>query len=77
MTEVYFHCSNASHELIDRSGTAVSDLSEAFAHAHGLVCAMLMKPTPEDWRGWELRATDEFGGEIFSVPFASVLGKLH
>jgi hypothetical protein len=24
-----------------------------------------------------LRATDEFGCEIFTVPFASVLGKLH
>ena len=43
----------------------------------GLVRAMLMKPNTEDWRGWELRATDEFGGEIFTVPFASVLGKLH
>jgi Domain of unknown function (DUF6894) len=77
MAEVYFHCSDASHELIDSSGTAVSDLSEAFAHTHGLVHARLMKPNTEDWRGWELRATDEFGCEIFTVPFASVLGKLH
>ena len=77
MTEVYFHCSNDSHELIDGSGTIVNDLSEAFAHADGLMRAMLMKPNTEDWRGWELRATDEFGGEIFTVPFASVLGKLH
>ena len=29
MTEVYFHCSNDSHELIDGSGTIVNDLSEA------------------------------------------------
>ena len=77
MTEVYFHCSDASHELIDSRGTAVSDLSEAFAHAHGLVRAMLMTPNTEDWRGWELRATDELGCEIFVLPFASVLGKLH
>lgn len=55
----------------------MSDLSEAFAHTHCLVHARLMKPNTEDWRGWELRATDEFGCEIFTVPFASVLGKLH
>jgi hypothetical protein len=36
-----------------------------------------MKPNTEDWRDWELRATDEFGCEIFTVPLASVLGKLH
>ena len=55
----------------------MSDLSGAFAHAHGRVRATLMTPNAEDWRGWELRFTDEFGGEIFTVPFASVLGKLH
>lgn len=77
MTEVYFHCSDADHDLIDRRGIAVADLSEAFAHADGLVRAMLMEPNTEDWRGWELRATDELGCEIFTLPFASVLGKLH
>jgi len=44
MAEVYFHCSDASHELIDGSGTTVNDLSEAFAHADGLMRAMLMNP---------------------------------
>ena len=77
MTEVYFHCSDARHDLINVSATAVRDLSEAFAHADGLVRAMLMKPNAEDWRGWELRVTDDLGGEIFTVAFASVLGKLH
>jgi len=77
MTEVYFHCSDATHDLIDSRGTAVRDLSEAFAHADRIVRSMLMKPNSEDWRGWELRVTDELGSEIFAVPFASVLGKLH
>lgn len=77
MTEVYFHCSDANHDLIDSRGMAVADLSEAFAHAAGLVRAMLMQPNAEDWRGWELRVTDDLGVEIFAVPFASVLGKLH
>jgi hypothetical protein len=77
MTEVYFHCSDADHDLIDSRGTAVGSLSEAFAHADHLVRSMLMKPNTEDWRGWELRVTDALGCEIFTVPFASVLGKLH
>jgi hypothetical protein len=36
-----------------------------------------MTPTAEDWRGWELRVTDELDCEIFAIPFASVLGKAH
>jgi hypothetical protein len=77
MTEVYFHCSDANHELIDSRGTAVADLTEAVAHADCLVRAMLAKPNTEDWRGWKLRATDELGVELFAVPFASLLGKPH
>ena len=77
MTEVFFNCSNPDHLLMDRRGLAVSDLSEAFTHADRLVRALLMTPNTEDWRGWELCVTDELGCEIFVIPFASVLGKLH
>ena len=77
MTEVYFHCSDATHDLIDRRGTAVTDLSEACAHALRLVHSMMMEPNAEDWRGWELRATDELGEELFVIPFASAIGRLH
>ena len=77
MTEVYFHCSDAYHDLIDVSGTVVRDLSEACAHALRLVHAMMTRPNAEDWRGWELRATDELGDELFVIPFASAIGKLH
>ncbi len=77
MTEVYFHCSDANHELIDRRGANVDNFSEVRACAEGLVRSMLMKPNGEDWRGWELRVTDALGCEIFTLPFASVLGKLH
>ncbi len=77
MPDLYFHCSDATHELIDRRGTAVKDLTEACAHADRLVRSMLMKPNAEDWRSWELRVTDEIGCEIFAVPFASVLGRPH
>jgi hypothetical protein len=77
MTEVYFHCSDANHVLIDRRGASVHDFSEVRARAEGLVRSMLMRPNSEDWRGWELRVTDGLGCEIFTLPFVSVLGKLH
>ena len=77
MQDLYFHCSDATHNLIDHSGTAVNNLSEAFAHADSLVRAMLMTANAEDWRAWELRVTDELGCEIFAIPFASLVGRLH
>lgn len=76
MTEVYFHCSDAERMLIDRRGAAM-DLAEARNHAEHVVRSLLMTPGTEDWRSWILHATDEFGEEIFALPFASVLGKLH
>jgi hypothetical protein len=36
-----------------------------------------MTANAEDWRNWVLHATDELGEELFTVPFASVVGKLH
>jgi hypothetical protein len=63
--------------MIDRRGTAVGDLAEAREHADRVMRSLIMKPSPEDWRGWVLHANDELGGEIFAVPFASVLGKPH
>jgi hypothetical protein len=77
MTEVYFHWSNADQLLIDSRGTTVNDLTEACAHAHGLVRTIMMTPNAEDWRGWELHVTDDLGDEIFVIPFSSALGKLH
>ena len=77
MTDVFFNCSSPGHILRDRRGLAVADLSEAYSQAEGFVRKLLMTPTAEDWRSWELRVTDEFGNEIFAIPFASVLGKLH
>ncbi|WP_454628932.1 DUF6894 family protein [Bradyrhizobium cenepequi] len=76
MTELYFHCSDAEHVLIDECGHAM-DLPEARQHAEGLVRALIMTPSDEDWRSWILHVTDELGEELFAMPFASVLGKLH
>jgi len=77
MPEVYFHWSDADHVLIDSRGATMNDFSEACAHADRLVRSVIMTPNTEDWRHWALCVTDEFGDEIFVVPFASALGKLH
>jgi streptogramin lyase len=77
MTQVYFNCSDPNHILMDSRGTTVSSLSEACAHAFGFVHAAMMTPNSEDWRGWELRVTDELGNELFVIPFAAALGRLH
>lgn len=77
MAQVYFHCSNTKHALIDQCGASIDDLAEAREHAALLVRSLIATPTTEDWRGWVLHVSDDLGDEIFSVPFASVLGKPH
>ncbi|MFB9267122.1 DUF6894 family protein [Bradyrhizobium erythrophlei] len=72
MTEVYFHCSDDQHVLIDQSGAAM-DLAEAREHAESLIRSYVMTPSVEDWRSWILHVTDDLGDELFDVPFASVL----
>ncbi|MBR0692927.1 DUF6894 family protein [Bradyrhizobium lablabi] len=73
MTEVYFHCSDDHHVLLDQSGGAAMDLGEAREHAERLIRSYLMAPGGEDWRSWVLHVTDDLGDELFDVPFASVL----
>jgi len=76
MTELYFHCSDDEHVLIDENGAAM-DLAEAHEQAERLVRSLIMSPSVEDWRSWVLHVTDELGDEIFIVPFAHLLGRLH
>ncbi|MCP3460222.1 MULTISPECIES: hypothetical protein [unclassified Bradyrhizobium] len=77
MVQVYFHCSNTDGMLIDRHGTAVSNLTEARDRAAQIMHSMIMVPGDEDWRDWILHVSDDDGEEIFDVPFSSVLGKPH
>jgi hypothetical protein len=76
MAELYFHCSDTQHVLIDECGHAM-DLPEAREYAEGLVRTLIMTPNEEDWRGWVLHVTDELGDEVLTVPFESLLGKSH
>ena len=77
MVQIYYHCSTTEGVLIDRCGTAADDLMEACEHAATIVGSLVTAPSLEDWRGWVLHVSDELGEEIFTVPFSSVLGKLH
>jgi hypothetical protein len=77
MREIFFHWSDANHDLIDNRGAAVDGFADARAHADRLVRSLVMAPGMEDWRDWVLRVTDELGDVILVIPFASLLGKPH
>jgi hypothetical protein len=77
MAQLFFHCSNDDGVWIDRRIAPANDLTEAMARAADVVRSLVMAPSHEDWRGWTLHASDDFGVEIFAVPFAAVLGKSH
>ena len=79
MAQVYFRCSNPEGVLLDQHGAAaaVRDLVEAREHAAIVVQSLIEIPNLQDWRGWSLHVSDDLGEEIFVVPFASLLGKLH
>jgi len=77
MAQVYFHCSNTQGVLIDWAGAAVGDMTDARDHAACVVRSLITAANAEDWRDWVLHASDDLGEEIFVMPFASQLGKLH
>lgn len=77
MAQVFFHCSNTEGVMMRPYGAPEGDLAEACKHAVHIVRSLIMEPSAEDWRGWVLHASDDLGGELFNVSFASVLGKPH
>jgi hypothetical protein len=77
MAQLYFHCSNSDHVLVDQRGAAVGDLAEARDHAASVVLSLIRRRGPEDWRDWVVHVSDDFDDEIFAVAFASLLGKPH
>lgn len=77
MVQVYFHCSNTEGMLIDRSGAAVSNLTEARDRAAQIMRSMILTPSNEDWRDWVIHVSDDDGEEIFDLPFTAMLGKPH
>ncbi len=77
MAQVYFHCSGPRQVLMDQRGADVGDLTEAREYAARVVQSLITIPNSEDWRQWSLQVRDDLGGEIFVVPFVSILGQPH
>ena len=77
MAQVYFHCSSSREVRVDESGVVVSDLAEARDYAACVVRSLIMENSAQDWRDWVVHVSDDFDDEIFTLPFASVLGKPH
>jgi len=77
MTLVYFHCSTPERLVLDPRGSEVEDLNEARDCAVRVVREFVNSRAPNDWRAWTLHVSDEYGDEIFVMPFAYVLGKPH
>ncbi|MHC2435686.1 DUF6894 family protein [Bradyrhizobium sp. USDA 4451] len=77
MTQVYFHCSNTRGVLMDRRGTSVASLSEAYEAATCMMRSLVATDSLEDWRDWAVHVSDEDGEEIVILPFAFVLGTPH
>ncbi len=77
MTHYYFHCTSETQAVVDRRGSQLEDLSDARARAFAIIQSMVTSTGSEDWRDWMVHVSDDEGEEILSVPFASVVGRLH
>jgi len=77
MVQVYFHCSNTEGTLIDRSGAAVSSLTEARDRAAQIMNSMIQTPGAEDWRDWVIHVSGSDGEDLLDLPFTAMLGKPH
>jgi len=77
MRHVYFHCSTGDRLLLDARGTDVEDLIEAHQRAAQVVWQFVSSHGPDDWRAWTLHVSDEEGDELFVMPFAYAIGRLH
>ena len=77
MTHVYFHCANSEQVLLDARGAEVEDLVDAHKQATQIIQRMVNSHCSDDWRAWTLHVSDEDGEELFLMPFAYVVGRLH
>lgn len=77
MAQVFFRCSTDQWEIPHRFEARVDNLIDAREQAAQVVRSLVATPALEDWRGWVLHACDDCDEEIFSLPFASVVGRPH
>ena len=77
MARVYFHCSGAHEVLVDRRGSDLDHVSDMHQRAVQVIHSYIATAGAHDWRDWMVHVSDDDGEEIFLLPFASVLGRLH
>ena len=77
MAEIYFCFSNPDGVLVNPRTTAVEDFLDLREQANRIVRELIASPGPQDWRNWVLHVSDGNGEEVFTVPFAAVLGRPH
>jgi hypothetical protein len=77
MTQISFHCTNATNVVVDPHDAEVDDFFEARHQAARIVRSLIDTHNLKDWRNWVLHVNDDLGEELFVVPFLSALGKAH
>jgi hypothetical protein len=77
MTQVIFHYSTPQGIVLNRCVAEIEDIPELREYAAGCVQRLISAPSLEDWRNWILHVSNEFGEELFAIPFSSFLGKPH
>lgn len=77
MARVCFRCSDSERMMPNRCEIQADDLADMREQAAMAVRTLLASPGPEDWRSWVLHVSDDLGEEILTLPFSSVIGRLH
>ena len=65
----YFHCTDGTDLILDRSGRETVAHSDIFARAHSVAREVMDSlPAYDEWENWAVHVYDE-GGQIEIVPF--------
>ena len=72
MPQFSFHFASKDHFLLDEIGKELESLHNAHAHALKMIRNIQSTlPSEENWLGWSVKITDEFGQEVLTVLFPS------
>lgn len=77
MSQVHLHCANEQGRVLDHRVAEVDDIIEAREYAGAVARSLIAIPNLRDWRGCVLYVDDDLGEELFAVPLASLVGRLH
>lgn len=75
MPQVSFCCSNSHGDVVDRRLAEVDSLLQARDYAVALVRLLIAEDVMRDWRNCRLHVRDERGGDLFVMPFWSMLSR--